>query len=190
MYLVLERGFQGLTERYDRMLTGCAAPSGDYADGAARHDLLTGYLYGAAPKSFFPQQDTGLIFGVTEGAQDISIPDLARKELQVIQTVMKDPAVQSVASYIGPGGANPAPNQGRMFIALKPEGHRGPHASADQVIARLNEHCGTQVGITLYMQPAQDITIGGRVAKTQYQYTLTDVSLQELDGWAPRVVRA
>ena len=95
--------------------------------------------------------------------------------------MLKDPAVQSVASYIGPGGANPAPNQGRMFIALKPEGHRGPHASADQVIARLNQKLQNQVGITLYMQPSQDITIGGRVAKTQYQYTLTDVSLQQLN---------
>ena len=131
-----------------------------------------------------------MIFGVTEGAQDISIADLASKQLQVIHTILKDPAVQSVASYIGPGGANPAPNQGRMFIALKPEGHRGPNASADQVIARINKQLQNSVGITLYMQSAQDITIGGRVAKTQYQYTLTDVSLAELDSWAPRVVRA
>jgi HAE1 family hydrophobic/amphiphilic exporter-1 len=77
-----------------------------------------------------------------------------------------------------------------MFIALKPEGHRGPDASADQVIARLNRQLQAQVGITLYMQAAQDITIGGRVAKTQYQYTLTDVSLQALNAWAPRVVAA
>jgi hydrophobe/amphiphile efflux-1 (HAE1) family protein len=187
-YLVLERGFQGLTSGYDRMLKVVLRHQGITLTALIGTILLTGYLYGAAPKSFFPQQDTGLIFGVTEVGQDISIPDLAHKQLRIISTVLKDPAVQSVASYIGPGGANPAPNQGRMFIALKPEGHRGPNASAYQVIARLNQSLKNQVGITLYMQPSQDITIGGRVAKTQYQYTLTDVSLQQLNSWAPRVV--
>jgi len=187
-YLVLERGFESLTAGYDRMLRVVLRHQGKTALVLIGTIVLTGYLYGAAPKSFFPQQDTGLIFGVTEGAQDISIADLAAKQQKVIALVLKDPAVQSVASYIGPGGANPAPNQGRMFIALKAEGHRGPHASADQVIARLNRQLQSQVGITLYMQAAQDITIGGRVAKTQYQYTLTDVSTQELNAWAPRVV--
>ena len=176
-YLVLERGFVNLQNGYDRMLKVVLRHQGITLTALIGTILLTGYLYGAAPKSFFPQQDTGLIFGVTEGAQDISIADLASKQLQVIHTILKDPAVQSVASYIGPGGANPAPNQGRMFIALKPEGHRGPNASADQVIARINKQLQNSVGITLYMQSAQDITIGGRVAKTQYQYTLTDVSL-------------
>ena len=189
-YLVLERGFMNLQHGYDRMLKVVLRHQGITLTALIGTILLTGYLYGAAPKSFFPQQDTGLIFGVTEGAQDISIADLASKQLKVINTILKDPAVQSVASYIGPGGANPAPNQGRMFIALKPEGHRGPNASADQVIARINKQLQNSVGITLYMQSAQDITIGGRVAKTQYQYTLTDVSLAELDSWAPRVVSA
>ncbi len=188
MYLTLERGFQGLTHGYDRLLQGVLRHQGITLTVLLGTIALTGYLYSAAPKSFFPQQDTGLIFGVTEGAQDISVPDLAHKELAVTHIVMKDPAVQSVASYIGPSGGNPSPNQGRMFITLKPEGQRGPHASADQVIARLNHDLRNQVGITLYMQPSQDITIGGRVAKTQYQYTLTDVSLQQLNDWAPRVV--
>ena len=189
-YRVLERGFEALTEGYARGL-----------DVVLRHRVvtmltllgtivLTGYFYGAAPKSFFPEQDTGLIFGVTEGAQNISIPDLAAKQMQVIKTVLADHAVESVQSYIGPGGTNPAPNDGRMFIQLKPEGHRGPESSAEQVIARLSAKLRNVIGMTLYMQPAQDITIGGRVAKTQYQYTLTDVSQQELDAWAPRVMAA
>ncbi|HVE21383.1 MAG TPA: efflux RND transporter permease subunit [Acidocella sp.] len=187
-YMILEHGFERLTAGYDHLLSIVLRHQRITLSVLIGTILLTGYLYGAAPKSFFPQQDTGLIFGVTEGAQDISIADLAAKQQKIISIILKDPAVQSVASYIGPGGANPAPNQGRMFIQLQPEGHRGPHASADQVIARLNKQLQTQVGITLYMQAAQDITIGGRVAKTQYQYTLTDVSLQELDAWAPRVV--
>jgi HAE1 family hydrophobic/amphiphilic exporter-1 len=189
-YRVLERGFEALTEWYARGLDVVLRHRGVTMLTLLGTILLTGYLYGAAPKSFFPEQDTGLIFGVTEGAQNISIPNLAAKQMQVIKTVLADPAVESVQSYIGPGGTNPAPNDGRMFIQLKPEGHRGPDSSAEQVIARLSAKLRNVIGMTLYMQPAQDITIGGRVAKTQYQYTLTDVSQQELDAWAPRVMAA
>ena len=190
LYRLLERGFDRLAGAYDRML-----------GRVLRHQRLTllvmfatiavtGYLYTAIPKGFFPQQDTGLIAGVTEAAQDISSSALAAKQQQVVDTVLKDPAVGSVASYIGPGGTNPSPNQGRLFIALKPQGSRGPDATADQVIARLDKNLQAVAGIRLYMQAAQDITIGGRVAKTQYQYTLTDVNAQELASWAPKVVSA
>jgi HAE1 family hydrophobic/amphiphilic exporter-1 len=151
---------------------------------------VTGYLYTAIPKGFFPQQDTGLIAGVTEAAQDISSSALAAKQQQIVDVVLKDPAVATVASYVGPGGTNPSPNQGRMFISLKPQGSRGSNVSADQVIVRLNKSLQAVTGISLYLQASQDITIGGRVSKTQYQYTLSDVNAGELAAWTPKVVSA
>ncbi|WP_343716198.1 efflux RND transporter permease subunit [Inquilinus sp.] len=190
LYRLLEAGFVRLAAGYEAAL-----------DRVLRHQrltlaamiatiALTGYLFVTIPKGFFPQQDTGLIAGVTEVAQDASTSDLAGKQQQVVDVLLRDPAVASVASYIGPGGTNPSPNQGRMYISLKPQGQRGPNASADQVIARLDKRLQSVTGIRLYMQAAQDITIGGRVAKTQYQYTLTDVNTQELASWAPKVVAA
>jgi HAE1 family hydrophobic/amphiphilic exporter-1 len=101
----------------------------------------------------------------------------------VLDVVTKDPAVASAIGYIGPGGPTVTLNDGRMFITLKPLGQR--NASADQVIARLNRALQPVEGVTLYMQAAQDITIGARLSKTQYQYTLVDVDNDELNHWAP-----
>jgi multidrug efflux pump subunit AcrB len=143
---------------------------------------LTGYLYVVIPKGFFPQQDTGMIIGITEASQDISFPAMAERQQAVIDTVVQDPAVASVGSQIGPGGPTATLNNGRMFIALKPKGER--KASADEVINRLRPKLAKLQGITLYMQAAQDITIGGRVSRTQYQYTLTDPDPGELNQWS------
>ncbi|GGF09696.1 acriflavine resistance protein B [Aliidongia dinghuensis] len=189
-YRLLERGFDRLAAGYDAALTRALRHQRTMLVVMLATVTLTGYLFVSIPKGFFPQQDTGLIAGVTEAAQDVSSEALATKQQQVVDLVLKDPAVASVASYVGPGGTNPSPNQGRLFIALKPRGQRGPHASADEVIRRLSRQLEGVTGIHLYMQASQDITIGGRVAKTQYQYTLTDVNAGELASWAPKVVAA
>ncbi len=140
-------------------------------------------LFIVIPKGFFPQQDTGMIVGISEGAQDISPQAMRERQLAVLAVVTKDPAVASATAYIGPGGSTVTENDGRMFITLKPEGERT--ATADHVIARLNRALQPVQGITLYMQAAQDINVGARLSKTQYQYTLVDVDSDELDHWAP-----
>jgi multidrug efflux pump subunit AcrB len=134
------------------------------------------------PKGFFPQQDTGLIVGIVEAAQDISFTAMAERVEAVIQVVLQDPAIDSVGANIGASVSSATLNDGRMFIALKPGNKRD--ASADEVIGRLRSRLARIEGVTLYMQAAQDITVGARLSKTQYQYTLTDANAGELDHWA------
>ena len=148
---------------------------------------LTGWLFVIIPKGFFPEQDTGLILGVTEAAQDVSPAGMATLQQQVLALVQKDPAVAAASGYIGAGGATSTENQGRVFIALKPNGQRPPISS---VMARLSQETSGVTGLRLFMQPVQDINIGGRLTATQYQYTLTDVDITELDRWAPIVQTA
>jgi multidrug efflux pump len=182
LYRLSERGFDGLLAFYGRGLTI-----------ALRHRFmtlmvmfgtvgLTGYLYGAIPKGFFPQQDSGMIVGIAEAAQDISFPAMAGRMQAAVDVLMKDPAVFSVGSIIGAGGSTVTLNQGRLFIALKPREARD--ASADEIIKRMQAGLADVQGITLYMQAAQDITVGARLSKTQYQYTLTDADQNELNHWS------
>ena len=145
--------------------------------------VLTLALFVVIPKGFFPQQDTGMIVGISEGAEDISPQAMMDRQEAVLGVVVKDPAVASAIAYIGPGGSTVTENDGRMFITLKPQGERS--ATADQVITRLNRALQPIQGITLYMQAAQDINVGARLSKTQYQYTLVDVDSAELNHWAP-----
>ncbi|HEY1856026.1 efflux RND transporter permease subunit [Acidocella sp.] len=149
---------------------------------------LTGVLYTTSQKGFFPEQDTGLILATTQAAPDISSAGLAQRQQELTGIILRDHAVQSVASYIGPGPSNAAPNQGRMFIALKALSKRGPDSGAQQVIARLDKAVQPVAGIHLYMQAAQDLTIGARVAKSQYQYTMTDVNPTQLAYWSTKFV--
>src|SRR5882757_6711262 len=123
-----------------------------------------------------------MITGITEASEDISFPAMAERQQAAANIVLQDPAVASVGSYVGPGGPTATLNNGRMFIALKSQGER--NASADEVINRLRPKLARLQGITLYMQAAQDITIGGRVSRTQYQYTLTDPDPAELNQWS------
>ena len=182
LYRLSERGFDGLLNLYESGLkivlrhrfTTLMVMLGTIA--------LTGYLYIVIPKGFFPQQDTGLIIGLSEAAQDISYSAMAERQMAVINAVLEDPAVASVGSAIGAGGGTTTINNGRMFIALKPNNERD--ATADQVVRRLQTRLARIQGITLYMQAAQDITIGGRLSKTQYQYTLADADPGELNRWA------
>ena len=149
---------------------------------------LTGVLYVIIPKGFFPEQDTGLLDAITEAAQDVSSDGLGTRQQQLTDIILKDHAVASVASYIGPGPSNASPNQGRMFIALKPLSQRGPDSGAPAVIKRLDAQVKSVPGIKLYLQAAQDLTIGARVSKSQYQYTMVDVDPRELDRWAGKLV--
>ncbi len=142
---------------------------------------LTGYLYVIIPKGFFPQQDTGLIIGQSEAAQDISFRAMEERQQALQYAIMRDPAVATVGSAVGAGGGLYTLNDGRVFIQLKPHGQRDP---IDQVIARLRTNLARIQGITLYMQPAQDITIGARLNKTQFQYTMNDADPGELTHWA------
>jgi len=144
---------------------------------------LSVYLYVVVPKGFFPQQDTGRLFGSIQAEQDISFQAIRDKMYNYVGIIMKDPAVSTVTGFVGGGGTA---NTGRMFIMLKPLGER--KVSADQVITRLRGKLAHVPGATLYLQSAQDLQIGGRMANAQYQYTLQSESLDDLNQWAPRVL--
>jgi multidrug efflux pump subunit AcrB len=183
VYRLLERGFDGLLNLYEAGLKVVLRHRFSTLMVMLGTVALTGYLYMVIPKGFFPQQDTGLIIGFSEAAQDISYQAMAERTQALIDAVVQDPAVASVGTGIGAGGGNYTTNTGRMFISLKPKNQRD--ASADQIILRLQQRLAKIQGITLYMQAAQDITIGGRLNKTQYQYTLADSDPGELNHWAP-----
>jgi HAE1 family hydrophobic/amphiphilic exporter-1 len=182
LYRLSERGFDGLLNLYESGLKIVLRHRFTTLMVMLGTIGLTGYLYIVIPKGFFPQQDTGLIIGLSEAAQDISYSAMAERQMAVINAVLEDPAVASVGSAIGAGGGTTTINNGRMFIALKPNNERD--ATADQVVRRLQTRLARIQGITLYMQAAQDITIGGRLSKTQYQYTLADADPGELNRWA------
>ncbi len=141
---------------------------------------LSVYLYIIVPKGFFPQQDTGRISGAVQAAQDISFAAMKEKMTQFVSLVMKDPAVETIVGF---AGGNTSANQGRMFITLKPLSER--KVSADQVIGRLRRQLAVVPGATLFMQSAQDLTIGGRQSQAQFQYTLQGENLDDLNHWAP-----
>ena len=143
----------------------------------------TVYLYLVIPKGFFPQQDNGLIIGSTEAAQDISYSAMVEREHALAQIVMADPAVQTAYYWVG---ANPTVNSGRIMVDLKPISDRD--ASATEVLARLRRKAASVLGIALFGQARQDVQIGAKVSKTQYQYTLQDPDVGELLKWAPIVL--
>jgi multidrug efflux pump len=148
--------------------------------------LLNGYLFYKVPKDFFPQQDTGQMSGRTVAAQDISFPAMRTKQRELAQMVLEDPAVATVTAFAG-GGRN-SNNQGFMFIALKPLDQRPNRVSADMVVARLRKQLTSVPGAILYLQANQDIQIGGRSGAAQYQYTLSDENLNELNSWSPQLL--
>jgi multidrug efflux pump len=142
-------------------------------------------LYVLVPKGFLPRQDTGVLTAVTEAGQNVSIPKLSALQTRVADIVQHDPAVAGVASFVGAGTINATPNAGRLTIALRPLGQRD---SADVVIARLERMLADIPGITVFIQPVQDIQIGTRISRTQFQYTLVDTDPLELSLWAPRLL--
>ncbi|HEX7654362.1 MAG TPA: efflux RND transporter permease subunit, partial [Verrucomicrobiae bacterium] len=146
----------------------------------------TVWLYTVVPKGFFPQQDTGVLMGTTESSQDISFAAMARLQQRIANIVLADPDVATLGSFIGAGGGGSTMNNGRMFITLKPKSQRD--ASAEQVIARLRRKTMQVAGINLYLQAVQDIRIGGRLSKAQFQYALTSPDLNALGEWSAKLV--
>jgi len=185
-YAFTERGFERMLGAYERGL-----------DVVLRHQfatlcvflatvVLTGYLFVSIPKGFFPQQDTGLITGTSEAAQDVSFAEMKRRQEALGEIIGKDPAVATYAMALGAGGSSPTINNGRFFITLKPKSERD--VSAFDVITRLRPQLEKVEGARLFMQAAQDVNVGGRASRTQFQYTLQDGNLDELSEWAPKVL--
>ena len=186
LYKLSEKGFDAMARGYERGL-----------DLVLRHRFVTlltfiatvvatGYLFTIIPKGFFPQQDTGIMFGVSEAGQDVSFPEMYRIQEELGRVVQADPAVATIAMGIGAGVGSPAQNNGRMFITLKPLADRD--ASVFEVIRRLRPKLAQVKGARLYLQAAQDVTVGARAARTQFQYTIQDANLDELNLWAPRIL--
>jgi multidrug efflux pump len=162
-----------------------------------RHQFLTlmvaaGTLAGTVilflliPKGFFPVQDTGVILGVSEAAQTVSFPAMAKAQQELTKIILKDPSVDSLSSFIGVDGTNTTINSGRIQINLKPIEER--RISASDIIRRLQPELAHVEGITLYMQPVQDLTVEDRVSRTQYQYSMEDPDARELATWVPRFI--
>jgi len=180
---IAERGFDWMLRHYDRGL-----------GFVFRHQLpallstlvlmaATGYLYVTIPKGFFPEQDTGFIFGQADAREDISYASMAALTHQIVDIVKQDPAVSGVFAFTGASSYNPTENTARVFIQLVPHDQRD--RTSGQIIQRLRPKVAAVQGVKFYMQSGQDISIGGRLSRTLYQYTLTDTSSEELNHWAP-----
>jgi len=150
--------------------------------------IFTILLYVVVPKGFFPVQDTGVILGISEAAQSISFGAMVERQQELARTILADPAVASLSSFIGVDGTNTTLNNGRIYINLKPLPER--RISAQDIIHRLQAQTAGIEGITLFLQPVQDLTVEDRVSRTQYQYTLEDADPEELSKWAPMLVEA
>jgi hydrophobic/amphiphilic exporter-1 (mainly G- bacteria), HAE1 family len=183
-YRTSEQAFRGLLNGYDWALTR-----------VLRHKLITLgvtllslvaslYVFDIIPKGFFPTEDTGMIFASTEAVQDISFDSMAEHQKEVGAIIKADPAVDHLGSFIGASAFNPAFNNGKMFITLKPENQR---PSIEKVIQRLRREVADVPGIRTYFQPVQNISVGGRLARSQYQYTVQDSDTKELYKIAPKL---
>ena len=186
LYGIIESFFEGLIGFYRRTL-----------DVALRFQFvtlmvffatltLTGYLYTVIPKGFFPEQDTGVLIGVSESAQDISFKQMADRTLALGKVLTEDPAIAAYSAAIGAGSGGQTGNNGRFFISLKPFDQRD--VTAQQIITRLRPKLAKVEGAQLFLQAAQDIRVGGRISKTQYQFTLQDADVSELYDYAPKVL--
>jgi hydrophobic/amphiphilic exporter-1 (mainly G- bacteria), HAE1 family len=186
LYQLSERGFERLLHGYERGL-----------DLVLRHQFatlcvfiatvaLTGFLFIRMPKGFFPQQDTGSITGLSEAGEDTSFAAMLKHQEQLGEIIAADPAVATYAMAAGVSGSSSAMNTGRFFITLKPNSERD--VSADQVIARLRPKLAKVEGARLFLQASQDVTVGGRLSRTQFQYTLQDANVDELNEWAPKIL--
>ncbi len=185
-FQVTERFFDGMLAWYDRGLKWVLRHQPLTLAVAIVTLIATLALYVYIPKGLLPEQDTGLITGVTDAAQNISFRAMSAHQRAIADIVLKDPDVESVSSFVGTGTINATLNTGRLSINLKPREHRS--SSADQVIARLREQVKNVEGITLYMQAVQDLQIDSRVSRTQYQYILEDADADELAKWTPLLV--
>jgi multidrug efflux pump len=181
-----ERAFTRLIDFYGRTLRIILQFQGLTLLVALGTLVLTIYLYIIIPKGFFPAQDIGVIQGISQAPETISFTAMAERQRQLVQVILRDEAVESLSSFIGADGTNTTLNSGRISINLKPLEARKMNAS--DVIRRLQKNLKSVQGITLYMQPVQNITVDDRVSRTQYQYTLEDPDSNELNLWTDRFV--
>jgi HAE1 family hydrophobic/amphiphilic exporter-1 len=186
LFRIIERFFTGLQNGYGRTL-----------DIALKFRFitlmvffgtmsLTAYLYVIIPKGFFPNQDNGVLIGITKAGQDVSFAEMARRQIAIAEVISNDPAVGAISSTIGAGLGGQTGNNGRIWVALKPFEQRTDNAQ--QVIARLRTKTPVVEGIIVNFQASQDINVGGRLAQSQYQYTLQDADLSELFEWSPKIL--
>jgi multidrug efflux pump len=185
-YRVTERMFQGMLDAYERGLKWVLKHQPLVLGVAALTLVATIWLYIIIPKGLLPQQDTGLITGVTDSAQSISFEAMVARQHIIADIVRKDPDVVSVASFVGSGTLNATVNSGKLYINLKPRDQR--KSSASEVIDRIRDATKNVEGISLFMQAVQDVQIDSRVSRTQYQYTLEDADQSELADWAPKLL--
>jgi multidrug efflux pump subunit AcrB len=185
-FQLTERFFKGMLGAYDRSLQWVLKRQRFTLAVAAATLAATVLLYVFVPKGLLPQQDTGLIIGVTDAAQSISFKAMVERQRAIADIARRDPDVQSVASFVGVGAVNATVNSGRLYINLKPHKQRG--ASAGEIIEHLRAATASVQGISLFMQAAQDVQIDSRVSRTQYQYTLQDADRGELAEWATKLL--
>ena len=181
-----ERAFDKVLRWYDRSLLWVLRHQRATLLVAAATLVATGVLYVLVPKGLLPQQDTGLLIGTTDAAQDISFPAMLTLQRAVTDVVRRDPDVERVAAFVGAGTVNSTPNTGRLYIVLKPRESR--NASAGQIIARLRGAVRGIEGVEVFFQAAQDLQIDTRTSRTQYQYILEDSDAAELGEWGPKLV--
>jgi multidrug efflux pump len=187
-YLATDGMFQGLIGAYDRSLQWVLRHQTFTFAVAIVTMVATVWLYVIVPKGLLPEQDTGLIVGVTDSAQSISFKSMVERQRAIAEIARRDPDVVSVASFVGAGTVNATVNSGRLYINLKPRDSR--KASANAIMDRLRAATESVEGISLFMQAAQDVQIDSRVSRTQYQYTLQDADVVELSEWAPKLLTA
>jgi multidrug efflux pump len=186
LYQASERGFEYVIEFYGKTLKWVLQRQTATLLIATATLALTAWLYIIVPKGFFPVQDTGVIQGISQAPESISFPAMAERQQALGQVILRDPAVESLSSFIGVDGINTTLNSGRILINLKPLAQR--KISAVDVMRRLQPSLANVPGITLYMQPVQDLTVEDRTSRTQYQYTLEAPDANELTLWTARLV--
>jgi hydrophobe/amphiphile efflux-1 (HAE1) family protein len=178
-----ERAFEGFLHLYDRGLGFVFRHQLPALLSTVVLIVATGYLYVIIPKGFFPEQDTGFIFGQADAREDISFKAMADLDHQIVDIVRQDPDVSGVFSFTGSSAYNPTENTARVFIQLKPHDQR--NLTSNQIIQRLRPKVAKVQGVKFFMQSGQDISIGGRLSRTLYQFTLTDTDSDELNHWSP-----
>ena len=181
-----ERGFNWVIGRYDRALTVVLAHQGLTLIVAVATMAVTVFLYVIVPKGFFPVQDTGIIQGITVAAQTTSFDAMAAHQRDLASAILKDPDVVSLSSFIGVDGSNTTLNSGRLLINLKPKDERSLNAT--QIARRIQQETAGVMGVSLYMQPVQDLTIDAAVSRTQYQFVLENPNLAAFDTWVPKLL--